>query len=207
MEGTVAGRASPGRRSSLRDFTERNPDMDPTEVLEQEHEVVLHVLDAAEEEIAFIDDEGVFRPARLEMMVDFFANFTYRCHHAKEEQHLFPLLARHGMSQQEGLIAELLAEHEEGHEVVDAVDAATAGAEAGEEAQLLEVRDGLRHYCELIREHIRKENEELYPRARKVLAGAENQRLVDAFDAVEREEMGEGVHERYHSIAHQLAEG
>jgi hemerythrin-like domain-containing protein len=178
--------------------------MEPTEVLEEEHEFIRRVLDAAEEEIAFIDDEAAFRPNRLEMMLDFFANFTYRCHHAKEEDHLFPALAEHGMRTEEGLIAELLSEHEEGHGVVEDIDAASTGAEAGEEAQLLEVRDGLRHYCELIREHIRKENEELYPQARQALSDQEKQELVDAFETVETEKMGEGVHERYHEMLHRL---
>lgn len=178
--------------------------MEPTDILEEEHEIILHVLDAAEEEIGFIDDEGAYRPAVLEMMVDFFANFTYRCHHAKEEKHLFPALEGHGMSPDEGLLAELLAEHEQGHEIVETIDAASTGAELGEETQLLEVRDGLREYCELIREHIRKENEELYPQVRESLSAGEKQALIDAFEAVETEEMGEGVHEHYHAMVHRL---
>ena len=37
-----------------------------------------------------------------------------------------------------------------------------------------------------------------------VLTPADQQSLADAFDAVEREEMGEGTHERYHQWIHEL---
>ena len=180
--------------------------MDPTEVLEKEHDVIQVVLNAADEEIGFINDEAAVRTGRLDLMLEFFANFTYRCHHAKEEEHLFPALEEHGMSRETGLIAGLLQEHEQGHQLVDEIDAATTGAGQGEEEQLLEVRDGLRSYVELIREHIRKENENLYPQARKLLNSEEMDALTRAFATVEREEMGVGVHERYHAIAHQLTE-
>ncbi|MDW8069772.1 MAG: hypothetical protein RML46_12800 [Anaerolineae bacterium] len=35
----------------------------------------------------------------------------------------------------------------------------------------------------------------------------DQQALEEGFEQVEREEMGEGVHERYHELAHQLGEG
>ena len=63
-----------------------------------------------------------------------------------------------------------------------------------------------RSYARLLRQHIGKEDKILYPMAEQVLTAEDDQHLVQAFEAIEREEMGEGVHERYHRWAHELVE-
>ena len=42
--------------------------------------------------------------------------------------------------------------------------------------------------------------------AEQVLTVEDDARLVQAFEAIEREEMGEGAHEKYHRWAHELVE-
>lgn len=39
--------------------------------------------------------------------------------------------------------------------------------------------------------------------AEQVLTAEDDERLVKAFEAIEREEMGEGAHEKYHRWAHE----
>ena len=43
--------------------------------------------------------------------------------------------------------------------------------------------------------------------ADRLLTPKECQEMVKAFDRVETEEIGEGVHEKYHQLAHDLAKG
>jgi hemerythrin-like domain-containing protein len=45
----------------------------------------------------------------------------------------------------------------------------------------------------------------LFPMADRVLSREDQEELARAFDNVEAEEMGEGVHERYHRLAHRLS--
>jgi hemerythrin-like domain-containing protein len=42
--------------------------------------------------------------------------------------------------------------------------------------------------------------------ADKIFTEKDQQSLSDAFDKVEAEEMGEGVHEKYHKLAHELSD-
>jgi len=42
--------------------------------------------------------------------------------------------------------------------------------------------------------------------AARLLAPAEQQALEVAFEKVEAEEMGDGVHEKHHALAHHVAE-
>jgi hemerythrin-like domain-containing protein len=48
-------------------------------------------------------------------------------------------------------------------------------------------------------------NNVLFPMADQVLPAEEQIQLAGLFDKVEEEEIGPGVHERYHQLAHELA--
>ncbi len=179
--------------------------MMPTEVLKHEHQIILLVLDAAEREAHAIQDTGAVRADRLEQMVDFFRNFADRCHHAKEENLLFVKMQERGMSAASGPIAVMLAEHTEGRGRVKAVAEALPRATGGDAAAATLVRDNLLAYVELLRAHIYKEDNILYPMADQLFTAEDRQALGEAFDIVEAEEMGAGVHEKYHQLAHELA--
>jgi len=52
--------------------------------------------------------------------------------------------------------------------------------------------------------HIGKEDRVLFPMADQVLSEKDQAELLERFEAVEQEEMGEGVHSRYHHLAEEL---
>lgn len=178
--------------------------MTPTETLAHEHDVILLVVEAAAREAAAIRERGRVDPARVAKMADFFAGFADTCHHAKEEKLLFPRLEARGADRMGCPIAELTDEHETGRAHVRAIRAALAGA-ADEAGPAKEVAGHLAEYAELLREHIRKENEVLFPCADRVLSREDQHELARGFERVEAEETGAGVHERYHRLAHELA--
>jgi hypothetical protein len=77
----------------------------------------------------------------------------------------------------------------------------------GDKPAILKVKNSLLAYAELLRRHIQKEDNVLYPMADRVLTGQDQQALAEAFEKVEAQEIGQGVHEKYHRLAHELAEG
>ena len=60
-----------------------------------------------------------------------------------------------------------------------------------------ELIDNLRGYIELLREHIDKENNILYPMINSVLNCSDQQELLTAFERFEHKNMGKNVHEKY----------
>ena len=58
----------------------------------------------------------------------------------------------------------------------------------------------------LLRAHIDKEDQILFPMADRLFSPEDQRELEVAFDQVEAEEIGLGVHDRYHQMAHDLAE-
>ena len=178
--------------------------MTPTEILEHEHKVILVAIAGIEREVASIRQTGHVDAAFVAKAIDFVRTFADGCHHAKEEKHLFRALHERGMSFEQGPLAVMLADHERGRASVRVVDEALPAATAGDATAVTAVADGLSAYAQLLRDHIAKENGVLYPMANRLLSDADQTALAAAFDKVETEETGAGVHEKYHALAHEL---
>lgn len=179
--------------------------MMPTETLKHEHQIILMVLGAAEREARSIQNSGKVHAEELDRMLNFFRNFADRCHHAKEEELLFVKMQERGMPVRGGPIAVMLQEHDEGRRRVKAVADALPQARSGDALALTSVRSNLLAYVQLLRAHIDKEDNVLYPMADRLFTPEDQRVLTEAFEKVEAEEMGEGVHEKYHQLAHDLA--
>jgi hemerythrin-like domain-containing protein len=181
--------------------------MSPTETLKHEHKIVLLVLTGAEREARSIETSGAVHVEDVEQMLDFFRNFVDRCHHGKEERHLFPAMQEKGMSAERGPIAVMLHEHEQGRAAVRAIARALDRVKAQEADAGRALAEALLGYVELLRNHIAKEDNVLFPMADGMLSESEQGNLAVLFDRVETEEIGAGVHERYHDLAHRLGRG
>ncbi len=174
------------------------------QTLMEEHRVIEEVLGSLETFVDRMDaGEEVARDS-IRDYADFFRNFADRCHHGKEEDRLFALMGENGFPSEYGPIAVMLAEHTEGRAHVKAL------FEAGEAPGLLAADDKLqvsrhaRAYISLLRSHIVKEDNILYPMALQAIRNEEMEALGEAFELFEREVMGEGTHAKYHALVRAL---
>jgi hemerythrin-like domain-containing protein len=133
-------------------------------------------------------------------------NFADRCHHGKEEAHLFPLLEARGVARDGGPIGRMLAEHDGGREHLGALTALLDEAAAGNPDARQEFANRAWAYVQGLREHIYKEDNFLFPLADRLLTDAEREGLSRSFARVESHEMGAGTHERYLALANVLAD-
>ncbi|MDD4869054.1 MAG: hemerythrin domain-containing protein [Kiritimatiellae bacterium] len=178
--------------------------MKATEILKHEHQAILLVIAAAEKEVESIEKTGTIHTQTVREMADFFKNFVDRCHHAKEEKHLFPMMHKRGMSMDNGPLAVMLSEHEQGRSCVRAIVKAVSGKGISDATVIRKAMENLASYAQLLRVHIDKEDNVLYPMADRLLKSSDQKILVDAFDKVESEELGKGVHEKYHAWIEKL---
>jgi|WetSurMetagenome_2_1015567.scaffolds.fasta_scaffold388831_1 hemerythrin-like domain-containing protein len=178
--------------------------MNATEILVNEHRLIKKVLDWGETEIARIESGGHPEMNKLAKAIDFIRNFADRCHHAKEEGLLFKRLIEKGMPGENGPIAVMLHEHDLGRAHVAALAASLDGAGRGEPAALAQLREHLAGYIGLLRAHIDKEDHILYPMADRLLDADDQEALLADFERLENEEIGAGVHEKYHRLAEEL---
>ena len=154
-----------------------------TAELRHEHEIILRglaLLDRAAERLQAgpPPDE-----ATLQTLVGFLQGFADRCHHGKEEHELFPVLEAKGVG---SLLSVFREEHEEGRGYLRTL--ATPGPAAERAA-------AARRYSSLLRAHIERENEILFPMAEEVLSLDEHDLLARRYEEVERETMGVGAHD------------
>lgn len=176
----------------------------PTKILVEEHEVISAVLDALEAVAARPDHDENFPAEFYRKAFDFFPTFADRCHHAKEEQHLFPLLEARGIPRDGGPIGCMLSEHEQGREHVRAVLGALDAAAAGDRSARQTVRERATAYAALLRQHIDKENNVLFPFGDQVLAAGDRSELRRRFDEAERTAVAPGTHGRCVALAGEL---
>lgn len=180
--------------------------MSATSILKHEHQVILLALQGAEAQANRLLRGFPEAAGTIAEMADFFRNFADRCHHAKEEKLLFPRMEQRGIPNQGGPIGVMLAEHEEGRGYIRAIFAAVEQAQAGDRTAQRTVASSLLNYVELLRQHIEKEDHCLFAMADQALSAEDQTELEAAFERVESEEIGAGVHERYHDLAHEWAE-
>ncbi|MCX5685506.1 MAG: hemerythrin domain-containing protein [Planctomycetota bacterium] len=179
--------------------------MKPTDVLRHEHEVILMVLSAAERLAGRIEEGQAPDGDKIAQVIEFSRHFIDRCHHAKEEKHLFPMLRERSPHAAEGPLAVMRHEHEEGRAVVREIAEALALAHGDGQPARMHLAERLVFYVDLLQAHIDKEDNILFPMAERVLRAEDQEALTDAFARIEAEELGAGVHEKYHQLAHELA--
>ena len=174
----------------------------PTQVLKDEHRVIEKVLDATERALwNDLIDRSFFEKA-----LDFFRNFADGCHHAKEEDELFPVLETSGIPREGGPIGCMLKEHEEGRYLVRIITDNLDEAVEGDPEALHTLRKAATYYVALLREHIQKEDNVLFVLADQVLGPEEQKLMLTAFDRAERSNNNVGKHERYVALADELSQ-
>jgi hemerythrin-like domain-containing protein len=140
--------------------------MNPTEILSGEHRIIEQVLDCLEKLAKDCAAQGRLDKAAAEQALDFFRNFADRCHHGKEETHLFPTMEAKGFPRQGGPTGVMLGEHEQGRAHIRAMAEAVEGA-AGESEAVTRFVTHAHGYVGLLRKHIEKEDHCLFAMANK----------------------------------------
>jgi len=180
--------------------------MEATDILRKEHRAIENVLDSIVRAADAVKAGRQVPPQVFADGLDFIRNFADRCHHTKEEGRLFPLFGERGLPMQGGPIQVMLIEHEEGRKHVREAALQYDRWAAGDSSAGAAMADALRSYAALLRDHIFKEDNILYPMGDRLITEADDQMLVKQFDDIEEHELGPGVHEKYHAMIERLEE-
>lgn len=164
--------------------------MRSTEILVAEHDHIWLLLDRLEGAMQELAEGRPVAPDFLTKSLDFIRLYADRCHHGKEEEILFPVLADKGIPVDGGPIGAMLDEHEQGRALVSQLREAVAHYALGEQSAAEPIAEALRGYTALLRQHILKENDVLFPMAESVLTSQEDADLVRRFDEVDLELLG-----------------
>jgi hemerythrin-like domain-containing protein len=150
------------------------------DILMEEHRGFSQMLDVLDAVAGRLSRGADVPLPMLTDVLDFFENFTDR-HHDKEEEMLFPLLAQHGIGPDQTVVSALISQHEAGRMYGAKMRAELKRLREGDRSAARALAEDARGYTELIREHIRIEDEYFYKLADEVLTHAEQATIVAQF--------------------------
>jgi len=180
--------------------------MKATNVLSEEHRVIERVIDTLELGASQLENGQALSAEFFLSAADFIRGFADGCHHQKEEGVLFKRMEAQGLPAQGGPLSVMLAEHELGRQYTREMRAAALELQAGDAGARSRIIQSARSYAALLRQHIFKEDNILFPMADRMIPAAQQDAVWEDFERVEHEETGEGVHEKYLALADKLAQ-
>lgn len=178
--------------------------MKPTAELSQEHQAILLMIRVLEKMADRLEAGRAVDPDDPEKSVQFLRGFADKCHHAKEEDLLFPAMEKAGIPRTGGPLGVMLREHVEGRALVKAMADSIPGIRKGDKAAARRFAESARGYGALLSQHIYKEDNILYPMADARLSAAAQDELATCFADVEKNIVGAGKHEKFHELLHRL---
>ena len=169
-----------------------------TQVMVNEHTLILRMITLIEKNTELLE-QGKFRNWQFYLdAVDFIRNYADRFHHAKEEDVLFVELIKNGMPKKQSPIEAMHMEHDEGRAHVQAMEEAAQQALEGETGQAAIIAEHARGYAALLRGHIEKEDDILYPLAERILPEEVRARMLAAYTRAETKTPG--LEEKYRQM-------
>ena len=179
--------------------------MKPINDLKMEHEAVKVTMRILDKICDDAEKSGeIAHPDHLEQLLAFFKVFVDTCHHTKEEELLFPALEDVGVSRESGPIGVMLKEHQQGREYVAKMKTALARYLDDDPAAARDLIKSARAYTILLKQHIDKENNVLFPIAEKNLSDEKQAELWEGFETIETQKIGAGKHEAFHKMIESL---
>ena len=177
--------------------------MNPLENLREEHGAIMKVFAILQGVAREMETHNPKAVDHLKRILEFLTVFIDQCHHAKEEEFLFPAMQK-ARTEHSRLIEELLSEHEKGRSMTAALEAALNGFEGGDEQAAAPLIETIHGYVLVFRTHLRKENGILFPEGRRLLSEHDLQAMAGRFEKLEEERIGKGRHEAFHRMIEQL---
>ena len=149
-----------------------------TEILSEEHQHILKLAELLEKECSKSGEQ--LHPDFFRKAVKFIKEYADQFHHGKEEDILFVELNKDGTLTHCNPTSQMLYEHELGREFVREME------EGVKENDKNKIFRGAQGYAQLIKEHIYKEDNILYPMVEEALGEKEKKELSRRFQEADK---------------------
>jgi hemerythrin-like domain-containing protein len=162
-----------------------------------EHKAILIALNVIEKMCVNVQNNNKETDYKdIEDIIGFLKVFADKCHHGKEEDFLFPALEKIGIKNENGPIGVMLAQHKQGRELIKQMQESIVNKIINKNAFV----DAASSYVNLLRNHIEKEGTLLFPLSDTKLSASKQKELLNNFEKLEKDVIGEGKHEELHAL-------
>jgi hemerythrin-like domain-containing protein len=173
-------------------------------ILMNEHRLIENVLGSLETCAIEIEGGLAFERAFARDYAGFLRGFADEWHHGKEEDILFRRMVERGFSEESGPVAVMLHEHREGRVLVGAIHGVGEGTGDVSPAEKAVFLGGARGFIPLLRQHIQKEDNILYPMSERVLTPVDFESMLADFATFEAKAGADGTRDRLEALAGRL---
>lgn len=147
----------------------------PIQLLFDEHDLIISAAETARQTEDFI---GVDNERYVKIVGDlilFFRNYADKYHHYKEEEILFPEMCKQNELLKEGIVQEMLGNHDDFREMLANIEKSLTAKEYQTANKILQ------QYVEMLLDHIAVENDELFQIAESLFDENELERIYFLF--------------------------
>jgi hemerythrin-like domain-containing protein len=176
----------------------------PSSVLRGEHRVIERVLAVLARLVERSERGEELERAALTRCVEFFRHYADACHHAKEEDLLFPILEARGVPREGGPIGVMLHEHTIARKLTKEMGKALTDISTGGRKAASSFCQTARQYLELLRNHIHKEDNVLFTMGDRLMSNEDQESLAGEFCEVDSGLFGGKRREELEQIANEL---
>lgn len=166
-------------------------------ILFGEHEIIVNAIDAARQLRSQVGKNDKQYEQNVRDLIGFFRNYADNFHHHKEEQILFPAMKQKNELLEEGVIREMLDNHEEFRDRVKNIEKFL------DEKTFERAQKELETYSEALLNHIAVENDEVFQMAETLLSEAELEKIFFDFEDADVE-LGSGKKQEFEELVESL---
>ncbi|MGE5769998.1 MAG: ATP-binding cassette domain-containing protein [Betaproteobacteria bacterium] len=177
--------------------------MEALRIITEEHQNLWRIATTIDQVADEMDAGSPADPAFFNSVFDYIDQFMDGCHHAKEDEHLFPALRRRS-AEAAAVLDRLQAEHRNGPEVLKSLRAQLAATMGGTSGKA-EFAAALRTYTQSLKAHIRTEEKDAMPLAREVLTVEDWADIDEAFLDNDDPLFGESAKAEFRDLFHRIA--
>jgi hemerythrin-like domain-containing protein len=156
-----------------------------SKILSEEHQNILKIIEILENESDAIENGKELDKDFFEKIIDFIRNYADKFHHAKEEDILFKefnkALEKNPKSAHCNPTEQMLIEHDEGRNFIKGME-----TRLNENDKIRVIRNA-RAYADLLKQHISKEDDILYPMTDEALDNKTKKEILKKFKDIEEE--------------------
>ena len=166
----------------------------PTTILSEEHKNILKVIHSLNKKCQDLENNKDLDKDFFNQAVDFIQNYADKFHHAKEEDILFKTINENEECMHCNPVEQMLHEHDLGRDFVK-------GAKQGlEENDIKKILENFTGYASLLKDHIFKEDNILYPMADQAISQKDQELMLEKFEQVEKEKFNSDIKQKYLSF-------
>ena len=169
-------------------------------ILMEDHAMIERVFDAV---MSALDAPSETSAKLIGQARTFLVEYADGCHNHKEEDHLFPLIESRGIPRHGGPLAVMLQEHEQSRQLLAQLTPMMDAVAGGDGNALDELKQVFATYAGLMKNHYWKENDILYPMARRVLSVEDAAQVLAGIEQVEAS-LGPDTRNRYARLAQRI---